>query len=248
LDLFDGFGLLDVIDVLVLTTLIYQAYALLIGSRAWNVFRGMAALIGLWFLATQLGLDATGAVFDRVAPVAFLGVVVVFQPELRAALERFGRGRQRPGAGADPVQELMTAVRELASQRVGALIAIERTTPLREYGRPGAPVGAPVTAALLQTLFASRGPLHDGAVILHEDTITHAGAIFPLSDREPAEGFAAKLGTRHRAALGLSEVSDALVLVVSEERGTVSVAQDGELRVDIAPAAVQAALRKAYGA
>ena len=248
MDLFDGFGLLDVIDVLVLTTLIYQAYALLIGSRAWNVFRGMAALIGLWFLATQLGLDATGAVFDRVAPVAFLGVVVVFQPELRAALERFGRGRQRPGAGADPVQELMTAVRELAAQRVGALIAIERTTPLREYGRPGAPVGAPVTAALLQTLFASRGPLHDGAVIVNEDTISHAGAIFPLSDREPAEGFAAKLGTRHRAALGLSEVSDALVLVVSEERGTVSVAQDGELRVDIAPAAVQAALRKVYGA
>lgn len=244
---FDGFGLLDVLDVLVLAVLIYQAYALLIGSRAWNVFRGLAALLGLWFVANQLGLGATAAVFDRLAPVAFLAIVVVFQPELRAALERFGRGRQRAATGTDPVQELMTAVRELASQRVGALIAIERSTPLREYGRPGAPVGAPVNAALLQTLFASKGPLHDGAVIVKEDAITHAGAIFPLSDREPAEGWAARLGTRHRAALGLSEVSDALVLVVSEERGTVSVAREGLLRVDIAPAAVQAALREVYG-
>jgi len=242
----DGFGLLDVIDVLILAALIYQGYALLIGSRAWNVFRGLAALAALWFLATQLGLDATSAVFDRLAPVAFLAVVVVFQPELRAALERFGRGRRRPDAVGDPVQELMTAVRELAQQRVGALLAIEQTTPLGEYGRAGTALGTPVSAALLQTLFASRGPLHDGAVVVKDDMVTHAGAIFPLSDRDREEGFAAKLGTRHRAALGLSEVSDALVLVVSEERGTVSVARDGVLQVDIAPAAVLAALREVY--
>ncbi len=244
----DGFGLLDVIDVIILAVLIYQGYVLLIGSRAWNVFRGMAALTGLWFLATQLGLGATSAMFDRLAPVAFLAVVVVFQPELRAALERFGRGRRRVGVQGDPVQEIMAAVRELAQQRVGALVAIEQTTPLREYGRAGAELGAPVSAALLQTLFASRGPLHDGAVIVKEDIVTHAGAIFPLSDRERDEGFSAKLGTRHRAALGLSEISDALVLVVSEERGTVSVARDGVLRVDIAPAAVLAALREAFDA
>ena len=242
----DSFGLLDVIDVIILAVLIYQAYVLLIGSRAWNVFRGLAALAGLWFVANQFGLDATSAVFGWVAPVAFLAVVVVFQPELRAALERFGRGRRRGGVAGDPVQELMTAVRELAQQRVGALVAIEQATPLSEYGRAGTALGTPVTAALLQTLFASRGPLHDGAVIVKEDLVTHAGAIFPLSDRDRDEGFSAKLGTRHRAALGLSEVSDALVLVVSEERGTVSVAYDGVLRVDIAPAAVLAALREAY--
>ncbi len=244
----DGFGLIDVIDVLILAVLIYQGYALLIGSRAWNVFRGMAALTGLWFLATQLGLDATSAVFDRLAPVAFLAVVVVFQPELRSALERFGRGRRRTELAGDPVQEIMTAVRELAQQRVGALVAIEQTTPLKEYGRAGTELGAPVTSALIQTLFASRGPLHDGAVIIKEEAVVYAGAIFPLSDRDRDEGFSAKLGTRHRAALGLSEVSDAVVLVVSEERGTVSVARDGVLRVDIAPAAVLAALREAYRA
>jgi diadenylate cyclase len=243
----EGFGPLDVLDVLILAALIYQGYALLIGSRAWNVFRGLAALAALWFVATLLGLEATSAMFDRLAPVAFLAVVVVFQPELRAALERFGRGRRRPGATGDPVQEVMTAVRELAQQRVGALVAVEQSTPLSEYGRAGTELGTPVSAALLQTLFASRGPLHDGAVIVKDDVVTHAGAIFPLSDRDREEGFSAKLGTRHRAALGLSEISDALVLVVSEERGTVSVARDGVLRVDIAPAAVLAALREVYG-
>lgn len=244
---FDGFGLIDVIDVLVLATLIYQAYALLIGSRAWNVFRGLAALTALWFLATQLGLLATSAVFDRLAPVAFLAVVVVFQPELRAALERFGRGRRRGDLAEDPVQEIMTAVRELSQQRIGALLAIERSTPLREYGQAGVGLSAPVSAALLQTLFDSKGPLHDGGVIIKEDVITFAGAIFPLSERDREAGWSAKLGTRHRAALGLSEVSDALVLVVSEERGTVSVAKDGSLQVDIAPAAVMVALREAFG-
>lgn len=242
----DGFGLRDVIDIFILAVLIYQAYTLLIHSRAWNVFRGVAALAALWFLTNQFGLGATSAMFNNLAPVAFIGVVVVFQPELRAALERFGRGR-RPKGGADPMKEVMSAVRELAQQRVGALIAIEQTTPLREYGRAGAELGTQVSASLLHTLFASQGPLHDGAVIIRDDVITHAGAIFPLSDRDRDEGFSVKLGTRHRAALGLSEVSDALILVVSEERGTVSVAHDGALRVDIAPAAVQAALREAYG-
>lgn len=242
----DGFGLRDVIDVLILAVLFYQAYALLIESRAWNVFRGLAALMGLWFVAAQFGLDATRFIFDRVAPVAFLAVVVVFQPELRAALERVGRGRRRVRPGSDPVQEIMNAVRELSQSRIGALIAIEGTSPLADYGRAGTELAAPVSASLLQTLFASTGPLHDGAVIIKDDVVAYASAILPLSDRDKDEGWSAKLGTRHRAALGLSEVSDALVLVVSEERGTVSVARDGVLDLDIAPAEVLSALREVY--
>lgn len=131
----ESFGPLDVLDVLILAALIYQGYALLIGSRAWNVFRGLAALAALWFVATLLGLEATSAMFDRLAPVAFLAVVVVFQPELRAALERFGRGRRRPGATGDPVQEIMTAVRELAQQRVG------RSSPSSSRRRCASTVG-----------------------------------------------------------------------------------------------------------
>lgn len=243
--LLEGFGLRDAIDVLIIAALIYQGYVLLVGTRAWNVLRGLLALSALWFLAGQFRLVATKWLFDAIAPVGFFAVVVVFQPELRAVLERVGRGRKLRSVSADPVQEIMTATRELATLRRGALIAVELRTPLKEYADRGTSLGAPVSAALLQTIFASKGPLHDGAVIIREDTITHAGVIFPLSDRH--EGWSVKHGTRHRAALGLSEVSDALVLVVSEERGTVSIARNGNLTPDIAPADLLKALREAYG-
>ncbi len=240
----DGFRFQDAADIVIISVLLYQGYTLLINSRAWNVMRGLLALSVLWFLAAQLRLEATKWIFDRVAPVGFIALVVVFQPELRAALERVGRGRLATSTRGDPVQEIMSAVRELASQRRGALIAIQRRTPLREYGESGTALGAPVTSALLQTIFASKGPLHDGGVIVQEATVSYAGAIFPLSDRH--EGWSVKHGTRHRAALGLSEISDALVVVVSEERGTVSIARDGELISDIAPADVLKALRDVY--
>ena len=139
----------------------------------------------------------------------------------------------------------MTAVRELATQRCGVLIAIEGQTPLLEYGQSATTLNAPVTSALLQTIFDSKGPLHDGGVIIKDDRIVYAAAIFPLSDKN--EGWSVKHGTRHRAALGLSEVSDALVIVVSEERGTVSVAQNGVLKTDIAPADVLNVLSEVYG-
>lgn len=242
--LLEGFGLRDAIDVLIIAALIYQSYVLLIGTRAWNVLRGLLALSALWFLAGQFQLVGTKWLFDAIAPVGFVAIVVVFQPELRAVLERMGRGRKLRSVSADPVQEIMTATRELATLRRGALIAVELRTPLKEYADRGTALGAPVSAALLQTIFASKGPLHDGAVIIREDSITHAGVIFPLSDRH--EGWSVKHGTRHRAALGLSEVSDALVLVVSEERGTVSIARNGELTPDIAPADLLKALREAY--
>ena len=241
---FDRFSPLVIVDILIITALLYQGYKLLISSRAWNVFRGLAALTGLWFLASQFGLDATKWLFDRIAPVGFIAIVVLFQPELRAALERVGRGRITRSVSADPVQEIMGAVRELASARVGALIVVERSTPLDEYGQAGTLLSAPVTSQLLQTIFASRGPLHDGAVIVKEDLITYAGAILPLSDKH--EGWSVKHGTRHRAALGLSEHSDAVVIVISEERGTVSLARNGELRADIAPTDVLGELREVY--
>ena len=241
---FENFRLLDILDILIIAALLYQSYKLLIGSRAWNVFRGIAALLGLWFLASVLKLEATAWLYDRLAPVAFTAVIIVFQPELRAALERVGRGRFNRTMGSDPVQEIMTAVRELATQRKGAIIAIERQTPLKEYGQVGTVLNAPVSSALLQTIFDSKGPLHDGGVIIKDDMITHA-AIFPLSDKH--EGWSIKHGTRHRAGLGLSEITDGLIIIISEERGTVSLAQDGVLRSDIAPTDVLKALREAYG-
>ncbi len=237
-----NFTFLDIFDILIIAALIYQMYKLLVGTRAWNVARGALALAILWFLATQLNLEATKWLFDRVAPVLFLAAVIVFQPELRAALERMGRGRVARVSGSDPVQSIMTAVRELATQRQGALIALERKTPLTEYGSSGIAVNAEVSAALLQTIFDSKGPLHDGGVIIRGDRLIFAATVFPLSDKN--EGWSVKHGTRHRAGLGLSEVTDALVLVVSEERGTVSLAQNGVLKTDVAPADVLKALNE----
>lgn len=241
---FDTFQISDVADILIIAFFIYQVYGLLVGSRAWNVVRGLIALIGVWLVASQFGLQATGWMFDRVAPVGFIALVIVFQPELRAALERVGRGRRVRTAGADPVQEIMAAVRDLATQRRGALIAIQGRSPLAEYGATGTELNAPVSSALLQTIFASAGPLHDGAVLVRDDVVTHAGAILPLSEKQ--EGWSIKHGTRHRAALGLTEASDALVLIVSEERGTVSLALGSELLSDVAPSDVLKALREAY--
>lgn len=240
----DRFGPLDAVDVALLAVLLYQGYTLLLGSRAWNVLRGLAALGGLWVVASAIDLQGTRWVFDRVAPVGILALVVVFQPELRAALERVGRGRPSYIVAGDPVKEIMGAIRELAARRVGALIAIERSTPLGDHGQKGTPLDTPVRTELLETLFDSRGPLHDGGVIIRGDLIAWAGAIFPLSERQ--EGWEPGLGTRHRAALGLSEASDALVIVVSEERGTVSLARDGRLSTDLAPSDLVKALREAY--
>jgi diadenylate cyclase len=244
LSLLYNFRFLDVLDIVIIAILLYQSYKLLIGTRAWNVVRGLLALAALWFLASQFQLAATTWLFNRVAPVAFLAVVIVFQPELRAALERMGRAGRSRSSKTDPVREIMIAVRELATQRKGALIALEGQTPLQEYGQNATLLNAPVSAALLQTIFDSKGPLHDGGIIVKDSTLIYAGAIFPLSDKN--EGWSVKHGTRHRAALGLAEVSDALIIVVSEERGTVSLAQNGLLKTDVAPADVSKALAEVY--
>ena len=240
----DRFGPMDALDVVILATLLYHGYRLLIGSRAWNVLRGLAALGALWAIASLLGLVGTQWVFDRFAPVGLLALVIVFQPELRAALERVGRGRTPHAVAGDPVREIMDAVRTLSGRKVGALIAVERSTPLAEYGQQGTALDTPVRAELLETLFDSHGPLHDGAILIQGDRIAYAGAILPLSDRQ--EGWESQLGTRHRAALGLAEVADALVVVVSEERGTVSLARDGHLVTNVAPSDLVKALRDAY--
>ncbi|MEZ4629964.1 MAG: diadenylate cyclase CdaA [Deinococcales bacterium] len=236
--------LIDLLDVVLMTVLIYQIYKLLIGSRAWNVFRGIALLAIIWYVAARIGLPTTQWLFDRAAPAALLATVIIFQPELRSALERVGQvGHKRKVAG-DPVQEIVSAVRELASKRQGALITIEKGASLAEYGKVGSKLNSPVSSALLQTIFGSKGPLHDGAVIIKDDIITHAGAIFPVSDRR--DGVPISHGTRHRAALGISENSDALAIVVSEERGTVSLALNGNLKSDVAPTEVIKALREVY--
>lgn len=242
--------LLDVVDIFIIAYLLYQGYKFLVDSRAWQVLRGTVLLGVLWLIAVQFHLEATSWLFRRATPVALIAMVVIFQPELRAALERVGQGRyfgrtaMRPSEGRVVVEAIMDAMNELSRSRKGALIAIERHMPLTQYGLVGSALDSPVSAPLLQTIFDSKGPLHDGAVLIRGNTITHAGAIFPVSSS--MDGLKAKHGTRHRAALGLSEVTDALVLVVSEERGTVSYAYGGVMYGDVAPTEVRSALREVF--
>lgn len=237
----------DSVDIVLIAGLLYQSYKFFVGSRAGNVLRGLLLLLILYGLAFYFDLRATRWIFERTAPFGLFALLVIFQPELRAALERFGQSGNQPSISGNPVQEIISAVHELASHKKGALIAIQVRHDLSEYGTAGSIIGSPISSALLLTIFDSKGPLHDGGVILQGDVISHAGAIFPLSDRDRGNGLSVKHGTRHRAGLGLAEHTDALVIIVSEERGTVSLAQAGVLRSDIAPSEVVKALREVYG-
>jgi len=211
----------DGLDILLVALLLYSLWRLLADTRAVNLVRGLLVFLLVWFLAGLLGLRTLSWILGNAATLGAFALVVVFQPELRGLLERLGRGQPRQERW--PYLELLRAVRRLAERGHGALIALERRTPLGDFAATGEILEARLSSRLLETLFFPGTPLHDGGVILREGRVLAAGCVFPLSEKE------VDLGTRHRAALGLSEVSDALVIVVSEERGTVRVAEGGRL-------------------
>lgn len=233
-------------DVLLVAYLAYRILLLIRGTRAVPILTGVLALLVATPVAKALNLYATYFVLARVEIGLVVLIPVVFQPELRRALEQLGEGRlfstRANGslwaagvpflAGSVPLSDrramleaVARAARLLSKARTGALIAIERTTGLNDFAESGTPIDAEVTTALLVNLFVPNTPLHDGAVIVRDTRILVASAYLPATEANlPAE-----LGSRHRAAVGLSEVSDALVLVVSEETGTISLAHSGRL-------------------
>lgn len=222
----------DILDILALATLFYYLYGLLAESRALSLIRGLLVYFLAWFVADIAGLTTMSWLLGRGATVGVFAILVVFQPELRGVLERLGRGRFRetPLAGA-ATAELVRAVERMAARRLGALIAIEKTTPLGEFAGTGELVDARISGRLLETLFTLGSPLHDGGVILRGDRVLAAACVFPLSEREDLRYH----GTRHLAAIGLSEAADATVIVVSEERGTIRVAEGGKLSANLTP-------------
>ncbi len=222
----------DVLDILAVAVLFYYLYELIAETRALNLIRGLVVYVLVWFVADRLGLRALAWLLGNAATLGMFALIVVFQPELRGLLEHLGRGRLGPGAaGAEAVEELVRGVERMAARRLGALIAVERRTPLGEYASTGEVLDARVSARLLETIFTVGTPLHDGGVIVRAGRILAAACVFPLSAREDL----VYLGTRHRAAVGLSEESDALVIVVSEERGTIRVAERGEPPGNLTP-------------
>jgi diadenylate cyclase len=231
----------DLLDILLVTALFYSLWRLIVGTRALNLVRGLLVYLLVWFLSNLLGLATLSWILGNAATLGAFALIVVFQPELRGLLERLGRP-QGPRATSLALEELLLGVARLAERRYGALIALERRTPLGEYAATGEVLEARLSARLLVTLFYPGTPLHDGGAILREGRLLAAGCLFPLSEAQVG------LGTRHRAALGLSEVSDALVLVVSEETGSVRLAEGGRLSPPLSLEALRARLKEALHA
>ena len=221
----------DVIDILLLAVVIYWLLKLTSKTWAMQVLKGLGIILVAAWVMDFLHLAGTAWILNYVLQIGALLIVIIFQPELRRALAKLGRGRIEltpPNVinAQEMVENILKAVLNLSKKRVGALIVFERKTGLKEVIESGTRLSAVISAELLENLFFTNSPLHDGAVIIREDTIEAAGCFLPLSDNKQ---IGQELGTRHRAALGISEVSDSVTLVISEETGVISVAQDGTL-------------------
>ena len=226
--------ILDLLDILLVAALFYRLLILVKGTRSAQMYVGLLVIVLVGFLARQFDLIAVRWIADSLKTVWVIVFVIIFQPEIRHALAQFGRTRYfrsfLRGDSFGMLGEVVRAVETLSHRRDGALIVIERNVGLRNFVETGTRIDAKVSAELLVTLFSPGSPLHDGAVILREDAVIAASCILPLSasTNDPRA-----LGTRHRAALGLSEESDAAVVVVSEESGGISVAYRGGMRRDL---------------
>ncbi len=220
----------DALDILLVAGLIYRVLTLFRGTRAVQITIGLAVLAGTAMAARALDLASLGWLLDHFWSFWVVALIVVFQPELRRALGWIGQGRVLQGLigdaaeGARVVEEVARAADSLASRRIGALIVLERATGLRQYAELGVALDALVSADLLMSVFLPYSPLHDGAVFVHGQRVVAAGCFLPLS-RNTQIGRA--LGTRHRAALGIAEETDAIAVVASEETGRLSVAVAG---------------------
>ena len=231
--------LLDVFEISAVAYLIYRVLILWAGTRAFQMLFGLVLLVAVYALAGRLGLNLIESILSQAFTYAAFALIVVFQPELRSALARLGRSRvlnvltrleERSQAVAD---EIARAAERLSRTRTGAIIAIERELSLEEYiEKTGTRLKAEVSADLLVSIFTTRAPLHDGAVVIRGAEIVAAGVHLPLTQYPLSDK---SLGTRHRAALGLSEETDAYVIVVSEETSVISVARRGVLRRGIKP-------------
>jgi diadenylate cyclase len=227
-------GPIEVIDVLAVAFILYQLLRLVKGTQATQLIVGLAVLGIIGLTATQLHLILLGWLFQNAAPIAVLAIVVLFQPELRRILDQVGRLGHlgRPLSAFNPqlfnrsIIEAIRAAEKLAQRRVGALIAFEREVGLEDYAATGVRINGELSAEFLQSIFFRNSPLHDGAVIVRGNTILAAGCLLPLADEAQVRE---RLGTRHRAAIGLSLASDALILVVSEETGGIAVVENGQI-------------------
>jgi diadenylate cyclase len=229
-----NFGWRDVLDIAIVAIITYGLLRLIRGTRAVQMVLGLFAIFAVYAVAVFLKLAALTTVLKALIFYVPFAIIVLFSHELRRALAAFGRTpffALFSGYHAEEsISEIVLAVTSLAARRVGALIVLERREGLKTYIENGSAIDSAISYELLVTLFAPGTPLHDGAVIVSGDRIAAAASFLPLSLKE---GLPKRFGTRHRAAVGITEETDALAILVSEERGTISVARDGELQEDL---------------
>jgi diadenylate cyclase len=238
-----------VVDILLVAALAYQALMVVRGTRAGHILIGILMLVLLYGLSVLAGLEALRAVLSNIVPLIGLAIIVLFHSELRRMLARLGRKRWMGfGAGyraPESVDEILMAVEGLAPKKIGALIVLERDIGLRTFIESGVALDARITRDLLLSIFTPGLPLHDGAVIVQKDRIAAAACFLPLTT---IPALSRELGTRHRAAIGITEETDCLSIVVSEETGRISVAAFGELVQGLSPGEVLERINRHFGA
>jgi diadenylate cyclase len=235
-----SFGFRDALEIALVAYVLYRVLLLFHGTRAVQMMSGIVVLVVVYGLALAAQLTMITYLLRLLFTYGALAGVVIFQPELRQALAHLGQSRvtrflRRMGE-SEVADEIVEALERLSQSGIGAIIVVEREMALGEYVESGSPLQAKVSADLLATIFTPYTPLHDGAVIVRGDTVIGAGCILPLSQAQISDR---TLGTRHRAALGLSEETDAIVLVVSEETATVSLAMNGRLTRSVSPGEIR---------
>lgn len=240
------FGIKDFIDILLVACLLYYLYKLMKMSGSINVFTGILVFILLWLVVSQvLEMKLLGSIFDKLVNVGVLALIIIFQKEIRrflftlgshnhanALVRFFTRGNKKNAIEHDDMVPIVMACMNMAKQKIGALIVIEHQIALNDVMRTGDTIDARITQRLIENIFFKNSPLHDGAMIISKERIKAAGCILPVSHNLdiPKE-----LGLRHRAALGISQVSDAHAIIVSEETGSISVAHEGKFHLHLTP-------------
>ncbi|MBO7148705.1 MAG: diadenylate cyclase CdaA [Clostridia bacterium] len=231
-----GIGIIDVIDVVIVSFLLYYVYKFIRERRAGKLAIGVIFLILFTLVSEFLNMYAVSFIMENLFQVGIIALIIVFQPELRTALEKFGAEPLKPFKLGDRqnkdtdaqelIETLCSAVCDMSLEKTGALIVIERSTRLGDITKTGTEIDAKADPFLIKNLFFNKAPLHDGAMVIRDGRINAAGCFLPLSTNPE---IIKVLGTRHRAGIGMSEVSDAVVLIVSEETGAISTALDGKL-------------------
>jgi diadenylate cyclase len=245
LNLFMTLGLADIIDILIVAYLIYKAIWFVRRTNSYNLAKGILVFLIVMLLSDVFGLKMISFVLRKAAELGLIALVILFQPELRRVLERMGSSfssvRGEPGTQLDSaIAHTVIACTDMSESRTGALIIFERNVKLNEIMSTGTIINADVNAELIKNIFFNKAPLHDGALIIRAARIAAAGCVLPLTK---STNLSKDLGMRHRAGIGLSEQSDAVVIIVSEETGAISVAIDGMLKRHLNAATLERLLR-----